>query len=250
MKYIITGATSVGNYRSHNEDAVLLGESVIVSGGKQIEIYPPFMCAVCDGVGGENAGEIASRLTAELLSTCSYQNAAELKSRIFEIHDKLIEFGELKPDAVNMQTTLCLIAFDKNDIPCCINVGDSRAYIISNGEIKQLTTDQSLAQYLTETGRAEKFGIDLKGYKNVIISSVGNPKQYPIVDMFVGRKALEPYERLLICSDGVSDYLSEQEILDKSNGGGKEVLNELLESALKNGSRDNLSAVMIETVGA
>lgn len=247
MKYLVTATTSTGNYRKHNEDAVLIGENVLLDGNKQITIFPPFLCAVCDGVGGENAGEIASRMTAELLSTCEYKNPSELKSRIFDIHDKLVYAGETKSEIFNMQTTLCLIMIDKTDIPYCINVGDSRAYTFKEKKLKQITTDQSLAQYLTETGRAEKFDIDLQSYKNIIISSVGNPKQYPMIDLFSHGEKLSEDDLLIICSDGITDYITNEAFesvlnMDLSHS---EMQDELIKKALDNGSKDNLSVLFV-----
>lgn len=248
MKYFITGTTAAGNHRSHNEDCILLGESVLLNGSKEAYIFPPFMCAVCDGVGGENAGEVASKTTAELLSASEYNTVSELKNRIFEIHDRLVALGEQKPDLCNMQTTLCLVTFDRYDIPYCINVGDSRAYIFKDGALSRITTDQSLAQYLTETGKAEKFGIDLKSYRNVIISSVGNPKQYPMVDLFSLGSTLGDNDMIIICSDGISDYISDKDFLDIISGEHKALTkqNMLIDKALENGSKDNLSAVIIQ----
>lgn len=247
MKYLVTATTSTGNYRKHNEDAILLGESVLLDGSRQSAIFPPFLCAVCDGVGGENAGEVASRMTAELLSTCEYKNPAELKNRIFEIHDKLVYAGEMKSEIFNMQTTLCLIMIDKFDIPYCINIGDSRAYIFKDGKLSQITTDQSLAQYLTETGRAEKFDIDLKSYKNIIISSVGNPKQYPMIDLFSYGEKLSGKDMLILCSDGITDYISDDafESILNSDLPHSYMQKELIKKALDGGSKDNLSVVFI-----
>lgn len=247
MKYLVTASTSTGNYRKHNEDAVLIGESVLLDGSRQITIFPPFLCAVCDGVGGENAGEIASRMTAELLSTCEYKNPTELKNRIFEIHDKLVYAGEIKSEIFNMQTTLCLIMIDKFDIPYCVNIGDSRAYIFKDKVLSQITTDQSLAQYLTETGRAEKFDIDLKNYKNIIISSVGNPKQYPMIDLFSYGKKLGENDMLILCSDGITDYISTQafESILNSELSYSDMQEKLIKEALERGSKDNLSVVFI-----
>ncbi len=247
MKYLVTATTSTGNYRNHNEDAILIGESVLLDGSRQSTIFPPFLCAVCDGVGGENAGEVASRMTAELLSTCEYKNPTELKNRIFEIHDKLVYAGEINSEISNMQTTLCLIMIDKFDIPYCINIGDSRAYIFKGGNLSQITTDHSLAQYLTETGRAEKFDIDLKNYKNIIISSVGNPKQYPMMDLFSYGKKLSEKDILVLCSDGITDYISDDtfESILNSDLTHSAMQEELIKKALESGSKDNLSVVFI-----
>lgn len=248
MKYFITGTTVSGNHRSHNEDCILLGESVITNGSKEAFIFPPFICAVCDGVGGENAGEVASKTTAELLSSSEYQTVSELKSCIFDIHDRLVSIGKQKSELFNMQTTLCLVAIDKYNTPHCLNIGDSRAYFYKNGNLSRITTDQSLAQYLTETGKAEKFGIDLRSYKNVIISSVGNPKQYPMVDLFSLGEGIKENDMIIICSDGVSDHISDEDFLDIISGDEKALTKQqlIIDKALSNGSKDNLSLVTIQ----
>ena len=155
MRFNTYGITDVGKFRENNEDAIIIGESICTSGVVETEISPPFFAAVCDGVGGEKSGEIASYLTLEKLMMTTYSKVTELKTSVFGIHDELIEYGREHPESFNMQTTLCLVAFDADNNISCINVGDSRAYLFKSGRLKQISTDQSLSQFLNDIGRSQ-----------------------------------------------------------------------------------------------
>lgn len=248
MRFNTYGITDTGRYRKNNEDAIIIGERICTDGILETEMAPPFFAAVCDGVGGEKSGEIASSLTLEKLMMTTYSKVTELKTRVFGIHDELIEYGREHPESFNMQTTLCLVTFDADNNISCINVGDSRAYISKSGKLKQISTDQSLSQFLNETGRTKIFDKDDEKIKHVIISSLGNSKQYPMVDLTNISEKLEDGDTLMICSDGVSDKLSNGEIsavLDSSEAISNKA-ETLIERAVQNGSRDNLSVILIE----
>ena len=248
MRFNTYGITDVGKFRENNEDAIIIGESICTSGVVETEISPPFFAAVCDGVGGEKSGEIASSLTLEKLLMTTYSKVTELKTRVFGIHDELIEYGREHPESFNMQTTLCLVSFDADNNISCINVGDSRAYLLKSGELKQISTDQSLRQYLNETGRSKIFEKDNDKIKHVIISSLGNSKQYPMVDLTNVSEKLEKGDTLMLCSDGVSDNLSVKNIKDILNISEdiRVKAESIINMAVQKGSRDNLSVILIE----
>lgn len=248
MRFNTYGITDIGKYRKNNEDAIIIGESICTDGILETEMSPPFFAAVCDGVGGEKSGEIASSFTLEKLLMTTYSKVTELKTRVFGIHDELIEYGREHPESFNMQTTLCLVAFDAENNISCINVGDSRAYLFKSGRLKQISTDQSLSEFLNETGRTKIFEHDSEKIKHVIISSLGNSKQYPMVDLTNVSEKLEPGDILMVCSDGVSDKLSGRDIEASLSGSepiSKKAKN-LIDKALEKGSRDNLSVILIE----
>ncbi len=248
MRFNTYGITSTGKYRKNNEDAIIIGERICTNGILKTEMSPPFFAAVCDGVGGEKSGEIAASLTLEKLLMTTYSKVTELKTRVFGIHDELIEYGREHPESFNMQTTLCLVAFDAENNISCINVGDSRAYMLLSGKLKQISTDQSLCQFLNETGRTKIFGKDSERIKHVIISSLGNSKQYPMVDLTNASEKLDKGDILMICSDGVSDRLSNSEIesIIKDPDPINKKAERLIEESVKHGSRDNMSVILIE----
>lgn len=248
MRFNTYGITDTGKYRKNNEDAIIIGESICTDGILETEIAPPFFAAVCDGVGGERSGEIASSLTLEKLLMTTYSKVTELKTRVFGIHDELIEYGREHPESFNMQTTLCLVAFDADNNISCINVGDSRAYLSKSGKLKQISTDQSLSQFLNETGRTKIFDKDDEKIKHVIISSLGNSKQYPMVDLTNISEKLDVGDTLMICTDGVSDKLSNDDISIVLNAQEeiRKKAEHLIDMAVRNGSKDNLSIILIE----
>ena len=248
MRFNTYGITDTGKYRKKNEDALMVGEKICTNGVLETEIAPPFFAAVCDGVGGEKSGEIAASLTLEKLLMTTYSKVTELKTRVFGIHDELIEYGREHPESFNMQTTLCLVAFDADNNISCINVGDSRAYLLKSGKLRQISTDQSLRQFLNETGRSKIFDKEKDKIKHVIISSLGNARQYPMVDLTNISDKLERGDILMICSDGVYDKLSDKyikEVLSSTNAIKTKAEN-LINKAIENKSRDNLSVILIE----
>lgn len=248
MRFNTYGITDTGKYRKKNEDAVMVGEKICTNGVLETEIAPPFFAAVCDGVGGEKSGEIAASLTLEKLLITTYSKVTELKTRVFGIHDELIEYGREHPESFNMQTTLCLVAFDADNNISCINVGDSRAYLLKSGKLRQISTDQSLRQFLNETGRSKIFDKEKDKIKHVIISSLGNSRQYPMVDLTNISEKLERGDILMICSDGVYDKISDKyikEVLSSTNAIKTKAEN-LINKAIENKSRDNLSVILIE----
>ena len=248
MRFNTYGITDTGKYRKKNEDAIMVGEKICTDGVLETEIAPPFFAAVCDGVGGEKSGEIAASLTLEKLLMTTYSKVTELKTRVFGIHDELIEYGREHPESFNMQTTLCLVALDADNNISCINVGDSRAYLLKSGKLKQISTDQSLRQFLNETGRSKIFEREKDKIKHIIISSLGNAKQFPMVDLTNISDKLERGDSLMICSDGVYDKLSDnyiKEVLSSSKAI-SEKAESLVDKAIENKSRDNLSVILIE----
>lgn len=248
MRFNTYGITDIGKFRENNEDAIIIGERICTDGTLETEMSPPFFAAVCDGVGGEKSGEIASSLTLEKLLMTTYSKVTELKTRVFGIHDELIEYGKEHPESFNMQTTLCLVAFDEENNISCINVGDSRAYLLKSGRLKQISTDQSLSEFLNETGRTKIFEQDSEKIKHVIISSLGNSKQYPMVDLTNITEKLEQGDVLMVCSDGVSDKLSNSEIESalRLSAPISEKAEILINKSAQNGSRDNMSVILIE----
>ncbi len=248
MRFNTYGITDTGKYRKKNEDAIMVGEKICTDGVLETEIAPPFFAAVCDGVGGEKSGEIAASLTLEKLLMTTYSKVTELKTRVFGIHDELIEYGREHPESFNMQTTLCLVALDADNNISCINVGDSRAYLLKSGKLKQISTDQSLRQFLNETGRSKIFEREKDKIKHIIISSLGNARQFPMVDLTNISDKLERGDSLMICSDGVYDKISDNYIKEVlcSSKAISEKAESLVDKAIENKSRDNLSVILIE----
>lgn len=93
MYYYIFGITDKGNYREQNEDCILIDHEVINSGSYESTVAAPFIAAVCDGVGGENAGEVASGLCLRHLSILEYNSGVDMKRTLIDVHNKIKKAG-------------------------------------------------------------------------------------------------------------------------------------------------------------
>lgn len=250
LNYYIYGLTSVGNVREQNEDRILIGKKIISDASGSLSTGAPFIAAVCDGVGGENTGELAAQMCVEKLSEISYRSDVDLKARVTEIHNAVRKYGINNDTSANMQTTLCMLAVDENGDGICVNVGDSRMYRYVNAAIRQISTDQSYRQYIYEHGSDSDLSRMDPKLQNAIVSSVGSLTNEPEIELIplVTKFGTEPDDMIIIMSDGISDYVSEQQLeigmgLDLPIGQKLEAIAQL---ALDNGSVDNLSIIGIK----
>lgn len=249
MNYYIYGFTDRGNYRNHNEDAILVSQHILQNGGSEAIESAPFISGLCDGVGGEHKGEIASRICLQYLSMLEYSHSTDITHELLNIHNNIKKYGILH-DCVNMQTTLCSLAIDENCRAVCINVGDSRLYRYVRGKARQISSDQTYGRYLYEQGEINDIDELEPQMRSAIISSMGSVMQEPKIDCipFTTPFGCESDDTVFICSDGVSDFLStdEIEIAMSLEIPLKDKVEALCELALKNGSLDNISIVAIK----
>ena len=103
MYYYIYGITDKGNYREQNEDCILIDHEVINSGSYESTVAAPFIAAVCDGVGGENAGEVASELCLRHLSILEYNSGVDMKRTLIDVHNKIKKQGVRAENAAKLQ---------------------------------------------------------------------------------------------------------------------------------------------------
>lgn len=250
MRYYIYGYTDKGSGRENNEDAVLINREVITGGVHQAVIEAPFIAAVCDGVGGENAGELASRICLQQLAAVDYSRDTDLRQVLTDIHGKIKRAGSSESDTENMQTTLCALAVDDDGKGLCVNVGDSRLYRYVNGAIRQISADQSYGQFMYNKGEIDDVEELEPEYRSAIISAMGSPHSDPEIDQtpLVSEFGAEPDDMIIITSDGVSDYVSDSEFetglsMDLPIS---EKLVALAKLAIINGSEDNVSIIGIK----
>lgn len=244
--YYCCGITEKG-IMPHNEDALLIGKHVMTAGMLEQRMKPPFAVAVSDGVSGENAGELASAMCLEYVKNISDYRKSQLQNSIMEIHKKLAEYSRNDADSRNMQTTLCGIAVDENEKVTLFNVGDSRLYRYRDGDLRQLSRDQSLVQLLYEEGTITNEERKTHVHRNIIFPALGNIKDTPRIDIEEIAGGFEYGDVLLICSDGLSDTLSTidiQEVMDCPKSLLKR-LEILVEMALERGCSDNISAAAV-----
>ncbi|ULG72837.1 Stp1/IreP family PP2C-type Ser/Thr phosphatase [Macrococcus brunensis] len=237
--------TDVGHTRENNEDA---GGILTNHTGQQLLI-------VCDGMGGHNSGEVASHFVATRLKQIFEQenliefNQAEdwLKSRISEINRELYDKSQHEKVNQGMGTTLvAAMLFDKKVI--IANVGDSRSYLINEREMRQLTIDHTFVQHLVMAGELTKEEAAQHPQRNIITKVIGTDRTV-IPDIFTF--PLSRYDYLLLSSDGLTDYVPENQVHDiimqetSLTDKGERMIKLALESEV----RDNVSFVLCKLGG-
>ena len=210
----------------------------------ECDLKAPFIAAVADGVGGEDAGEIASRMTLELLSSVKPGKRTDLCAKVMKIHKKVREAG-LKTEHKNMQSTLCALAVEEDGRAYALNVGDSRLYLFRENRLRQISTDQSLVQMLYEQGKLSMHENNTHSGRNIIFPVIGNIGDEPTPVLTEIEGGIRFGDVVLICSDGLSDYVPRgeiEEILSWPMRLSKR-LQCLTEAAIDHGSKDNITAV-------
>ncbi len=233
--------------RENNEDALLIHRTVLTEGVTECLAAPPFLAAVADGVSSEQCGEIASEMCLRLLRDVEYSSEVDLKDVLAEIHRKLTEYSSQQDETANMQTTLCGIAVDEYEGLHTINVGDSRLYRYRSGRLQQLSRDQSLVQLLYEEGSITKEEKQNHKHRNIIFPVLGNLSSTPDFDVRNNDECVQFGDVLLICSDGLSDYVSTDE-MEEILAAPKPLVRRLrllTDLALENGSTDNITIITL-----
>ena len=223
--------TDTGRRRLGNEDAYVF--------------RPPFF-AIADGMGGARAGEIAAGLAATALEEGEPRSADEIVRHIEEANRRIWERSLQDPDTAGMGTTLTAALVDADAGSIVIgHVGDSRAYLFREGDLEQLTTDHSLVVELVESGILTPEEAERHPQRSAITRAVGTE---PTVQVDAFTVDAEPGDVYLICSDGLTDMLTADEvedILDKTPdpAGAAEAL---VAAANARGGEDNITVVLFE----
>lgn len=211
------------------------------------------LCVVCDGMGGAKSGNVASTLAVDVFSqevqrtwtpTMEWDKTDQLlknavKLANFTVYDQAMQFEEFD----GMGTTL-VAAFVRGRKVSFVNVGDSRAYIINQNGIRQITRDHSVVQMMVDRGELTPEMAKSYPGKNLITRAVGTE---PTVLCDVYRQELNKGDFLLLCSDGLSNLMDDQEILfEVVHGVNKErCCKRLLDIAITRGSPDNVTCVLV-----
>lgn len=229
--------SETGPVREHNEDAGFAG---------------PYLLCVADGVGGAAAGEIASATTSYVVSARALAHpglAPErlLRAAVAEAHEQLSAGVAADPERAGMGTTLTALLTDGVHTALA-QVGDSRAYLLRAGTLTQLTHDQTLVQAWVDAGRLTAAEAMASPYKNVVLQAI-DAEHVP--EPVVQPLDLRPGDRLLLCSDGMSDVLPHARIAPLLAGDALSMAAErLVRAAIDAGSRDNVSVVVADVVDA
>jgi len=240
----------LGNYRENNEDAVDVKETK----GLTVAI-------VADGMGGQAAGEKASQMATEIIPreistlvetvTSADDIRKVVRKSIVQANDEIISLGQLDRDYRNMGTTVVGTVWApgfRDDCLFVAGVGDSRAYMLRDGKIDQLTIDHSLAQALVEAGTITPEEAKEHRFKNVLWKYLGSKEvgEGPEVKTLFVR----PGDRILLCTDGLCGVVPDERVAQamQEHEETQSCAEALCQLALDLGSRDNVSCIVLDVV--
>jgi protein phosphatase len=223
--------TDTGPVREHNEDAVFAS---------------PRLVAVADGVGGAAAGEVASRVAIEALALAEksrLEGTVEdaLAGAVAEGNATIAFIASARPATAGMATTVTAVALDQDGWTVA-NIGDSRAYLLRDGALTRLTRDDSLVQHLIDAGVVDEDEARDHPQRNVVTGVLdGDPQRRPRIE----RHRAQAGDRVLVCSDGLSDVVADARIADALAVADRDAAADaLLALALEAGARGNVTDVV------
>jgi len=232
------GSRSAQGVRPNNEDrfVVDLGQKLFL---------------VADGMGGQERGEIASGMAAEIIpqvvqSCLAEEESADraLRRALAQANDRIVDAGRSQPEGRRMGTT-AVCALHKNNQVFVAGLGDSRAYLIRGDKAEQLTIDHSVAQALVATGALTKEEARHSPYQHILHKFLGcngmadSAEVHPFTP--------EPGDRLLLASDGLTNHISDEDLAQgaREHPDVQEWADYLVKTALERGSRDNVTFVVV-----
>ena len=232
-----TGLTDPGRRRRRNEDAY---------------VCEPPLFAIADGMGGAQAGEVASGLAAAVLEEATGDERGEerVASLIQEANRRVYRRSSEDAATSGMGTTMTVALVDDVDGTIAFgHVGDSRAYRVRGGELEQLTDDHSLVGELVRSGRLSPEEAESHPQRSVITRALGTE---PDVDVDTFTVEAEPGDVYLLCSDGLTDMVSPHEILALVEAADdlEDAARGLVNAANVGGGEDNITVVLFETDGS
>lgn len=231
------GLTDAGKVRQNNEDALLSGEG-----------RDPALFAVADGIGGFEAGEVASSLVIEALQELEPEDS--LEDAIREANRRVYSASRDDEKLSGMGTTVVAArlkeAGDEAEAEVS-HVGDSRAYLLRGGELSPLTEDHSLVAELVRSGSLTRAQASEHPQKNLITRALGAEEE---VEVDSSRYRLRPGDRLVLCSDGLPDMVPEARISElvsgEAAGSAEDSARRLVSAALEAGGNDNVTVVVVD----
>ena len=223
-----------GLVRANNEDSVYAGARLL---------------ALADGMGGHAAGEVASQLVIAALAPLDDDEPGgdllgKLEGAVREGNEAIHEQVEINPDLDGMGTTLTAILF-AGDRLGLVHIGDSRGYLLRDGELTQITKDDTFVQTLVDEGRITAEEAHSHPQRSLIMRALTGHEVEPTLIMREAREG----DRYLLCSDGLSDPVSQETILEALKiGDVAESADRLIELALRGGGPDNVTVVVADVV--
>ena len=234
MKYVWASGSHVGKVRAGNEDTVYPESGGSAEG--------PVVTAVADGMGGHVAGEVASRVA---MGAAVEREEADPAERVAAANSAVADLAVEQPDLLGMGTTMSLAELRPGGSVHIGHVGDSRIYLHRDGSLEQLTQDHTLVAALLEAGQISRAEMDSHPKRHYLTRAIGLDPTVQVDEMIV---QLEAGDRLLLCSDGLTDMVPDDQIaaLLSAAPAPEAAVWALIEAANDAGGVDNISAVVVD----
>jgi serine/threonine protein phosphatase PrpC len=238
--------TLLGNYRENNEDSI------------DVKVFPDMtVCLVADGMGGQAAGEVASKRAVEIVprelkkylsgALGNDETKTIIRRSIVQANEEIMAMTALDRELKNMGTTIVATVWRKgSSVVYVTGMGDSRVYLLRGKKIEQLTVDHSIAQALVEAKTISAAEAKTHRYRNVLWKYLGSQEvgEGPEVKAV----SIQAGDRILLCTDGLSGVVSDEQLHDfmAQKADVQECADGLGQFALDCGSRDNISCIVVE----
>ncbi|WP_375477987.1 PP2C family protein-serine/threonine phosphatase [uncultured Jatrophihabitans sp.] len=228
--------SDLGLVRTNNEDSVYAG---------------PRLLAIADGMGGHAAGEVASQIVISTLEPLDEDRRVDdlmraLREAVVEANRRIADAVEQRKELEGMGTTLTALRFVGSQVGL-VHVGDSRGYLLRNNQLSQITHDDTYVQYLVDSGKLTPDEAKDHPRRSVILRALLGAEVEPDVSIREARAG----DRYLLCSDGLSDIVSAETILDTLGiSDPQECADRLVELALRGGGPDNVTVVVADVLNA
>jgi PPM family protein phosphatase len=233
MRY--AAATDTGRRRETNEDF--------------FQIKPPLF-VIADGLGGHKAGDVAARMAVEVFDehfAGEGGGTGGLRGAVVAANRAVFEKASTEPGLTGMGTTLTAMVAGEGSVQIA-HVGDSRAYLLRGGELEQITRDQTVVERLVRQGQLAPEEVESHPRRSMLEKAVGvEPQVEP--DLYV--VDIEPGDRMLLCTDGLTGMVAEEEIAEILEGeeDPEKACEKLVKAALSAGGTDNVTALVVDMPG-
>lgn len=247
-------ATDVGKIRLNNEDNFYFNGKYKEDMEKPIDFYAEegrednYTYAVCDGMGGEEYGEMAAYIAVKNIKKYDSKDLLSNVDKFIQNTNQLICDEIEKNGGARMGTTLALLHI-KNNKAYCYNIGDSRIYFYHCGKLLQLTKDHTQAQSMVDMGLLKYENMNAHKGKHRLTQHLGIFPEETIIQPFESEPvSLEKNDVFIICSDGVTDMLSEDELIKitESCVNSKKIVDMIINMAVDKGGKDNITVIAIQ----
>ena len=244
----IGAVTHLGRLRTNNEDAILASSITLATHSVHRRLA---LLMVADGLGGCPRGEEASRIAVDSVAGAIVSHLSDdipvdetLREAIHGANTGVLDYVRMHPESRGMGTTLVCALVENGDMHLA-SIGDSRAYLVSD-TIRQITRDHNHAQELLEAGDITPDECRCHPGGHILTKAIGTPD---MADPDLLHVQLNPGESLLLCSDGLTLHLDEDDILNMMSGcGAQDACRRMVDEANRRGGRDNISVVLFMPV--